>query len=118
MVIDKMDISETQATYNGDGTSNFRSWIVLKMIANSHMCNIYSSVEWSDCYTKRKYLRLSDMSHPNLCTINRFRSEDLCDDRFEELLKVVEAVPAEDNEECAAEKPCVEILPEHAKRIL
>lgn len=173
-IIDRLDISGIESTYKGGGTSSFHPRMLLKVIVYSYMCNVYSGRRMERLLRENvNYMWLSGMSRPDFRTINRFRSERLCDGRFEELfrqtvvlmngeglvslkvqyidgtkiesaankytfvwkgsveknkarleakvdavLKMAEAVLAEEDAECAEEGPCVEGLPERTGRIL
>lgn len=148
--------------------------MLLKVIVYSYMCNVYSGRRMERLLRENvNYMWLSGMSRPDFRTINRFRSERLCNGRFEELfrqtvvlmngeglvslkvqyidgtkiesaankytfvwkgsveknkarleakvdavLKMAEAVLAEEDAECAEEGTCVEDLPERTERIL
>ncbi|WP_298072857.1 transposase [uncultured Bacteroides sp.] len=85
-IIDRLDISGIESTYKGGGTSSFHPRMLLKVIVCSYMCNVYSGRRMESLLHENvNYMWLSGMSSPDFLTINRFRSERLCDGRFEEL---------------------------------
>lgn len=87
-IIDRLDISGIESTYKGGGTSSFHPRMLLKIIVYSYMCNIYSGRRMERLLHENvNYMWLSGMSYPDFRTINRFRSERLCDGRFEELFR-------------------------------
>jgi len=87
-IIDRLDISGIESTYKGGGTSSFHSRMLLKVIVYSYMCNVYSGRRMERLLHENvNYMWLSGMSRPDFRTINRFRSERLCDGRFEELFR-------------------------------
>ena len=58
------------------------------MIVYSYMCNVYSGCRMERLLHENvNYMWLSGMFRPDFRTINRFRSERLCDSRFEELFR-------------------------------
>lgn len=62
--------------------------MLLKVIVYSYMCNVYSRRRIERLLHENvNYMWLSGMSRPDFRTINRFRSEHLCDGRFEELFR-------------------------------
>ena len=87
-VIDRLDISSIESTYKGGGTSSFHPRMLLKVIVYSYMCNVYSGRRMERLLQENvNYMWLSGMSRPDFRTINRFRSERLCDGRFEDLFR-------------------------------
>ena len=87
-MIDRLDISGIESTYKGGGTSSFHPRMLLKVIVYSYMCNVYSGRRMERLLHENvNYMWLSGMSRPDFRTINRFRSERLCDGRFEELFR-------------------------------
>ena len=87
-IIDRLDISGIESTYKGGGTSSFHPRMLLKVIVYSYMCNVYSGRRMERLLHENvNYMWLSGMSRPDFRTINRFRSERLCDGRFEELFR-------------------------------
>ena len=87
-IIDRLDISGIESTYKGSGTSSFHPRMLLKVIVYSYMCNVYSGRRMERLLHENvNYMWLSGMSRPDFRTINRFRSERLCDGRFEELFR-------------------------------
>ena len=85
-IIDRLDISGIESTYKGGGTSSFHPRMLLKVIVYSYMCNVYSGRRM-ERLLHENYMWLSGLSRPDFRTINRFRSERLCDGRFEELFR-------------------------------
>lgn len=172
-IIDRLDILGIESTYKG-GTSSFHPRMLLKVIVYSYVCDVYFGRRMERLLHEYvNYMWLSEMSRPDFRMINRFRSEHLCDGRFEELFrqivvimneeglvslkvqyidgtkiesmankytfvwkgsveknkeklevkvdatqKAAESVLTEENEECSAEEPCVENLPDRTERIL
>ena len=89
-IIDRLDISGIESTYKGGGTSSFHPRMLLKVIVYSYMCNVYSGRRMERLLHENvNYMWLSRMSRPDFRTINRFRSERLCDGRFEDLFRPV-----------------------------
>lgn len=87
-IIDRLDISDIESTYKGGGTSSFHPRMLLKVIVYSYMSNVYSGRRMERLLHENvNYMWLSGMSRPDFRTINRFRSERLCDGRFEELFR-------------------------------
>lgn len=87
-IIDRLDISGIESTYKGGGTSSFHPRMLLKVIVYSYMCNVYSGRRMERLLQENvNYMWLSGMSRPDFRTINRFRSERLCDGRFEDLFR-------------------------------
>ncbi len=87
-IIDRLDISGIESTYKGGGTSSFHPRMLLKVIVYSYMCNVYSGRRMERLLHENvNYMWLSGLSRPDFRTINRFRSERLCDGRFEELFR-------------------------------
>ena len=87
-IIDRLDISDIESTYKGGGTSSFHPRMLLKVIVYSYMSNVYSGRRMERLLHENvNYMWLSGMSRPDCRTINRFRSERLCDGRFEELFR-------------------------------
>ena len=87
-IIDRLDISGIESTYMGGGTSSYHPRMLLKIIVYSYMCNVYSGRRMERLLHENvNYMWLSGMSRPDFRTINRFRSERLCDGRFEELFR-------------------------------
>ena len=87
-IIDRLDISGIESTYKGGGTSSFHPRMLLKVIVYSYMCNVYSGRRMERLLHENvNYMWLSGMSRPDFRTINRFRSERLCDGRCEELFR-------------------------------
>lgn len=87
-IIDRLDISGIESTYKGGGTSSFHPRMLLKVIVYSYMCNVYSGRRMERLLHENvNYMWLSGMSRPDFRTINRFRSERLCDGCCEELFR-------------------------------
>lgn len=87
-ILDRLDISGIESTYKGGGTSSFHPRMLLKVIVYSYMCNVYSGRRMERLLHENvNYMWLSGMSRPDFRTINRFRSDRLCDGRFEELFR-------------------------------
>ena len=87
-IIDRLDISDIESTYKGGGTSSFHPRMLLKVIVYSYMSNVYSGRRMERLLHENvNYMWLSGMSRPDFRTINRLRSERLCDGRFEDLFR-------------------------------
>ena len=74
-ILDKIDISNIEATYKGGGTSSFHPRMMLKVIIYAYLCNVYSGRKMEKLLQENiHFMWLSGMSRPDFRTINRFRS--------------------------------------------
>ena len=85
-VIDKLDISELEATYAGGGTSSYDPRMLLKVIVYGYLCNIYSGRQLEKVLKENiHFMWLAGMARPDFRTINLFRSKRLKGRVFEKI---------------------------------
>lgn len=77
-VIDKLEISQLEASYKGGGTSSFHPRMLLKVLVYGYLSNIYSSRQLEAATKENIHMMwLAAMSRPDHNTINRFRGQRL-----------------------------------------
>ena len=95
-VIDSVDLSELEKTYQGGGTSSYHPRMLLKILVYGYVTNIYSSrkLEAATCENIH-FMWLCAMQHPDHRTINSFRGKRLQDTLLGIFVQVVELLVAE-----------------------
>lgn len=77
-VIDKLNLSVIEKSYQGGGTSSYHPKMLLKVLIFGYLNNIYSSRKIETALKENiHFMWLSGMSRPDHHTINRFRGERL-----------------------------------------
>ena len=77
-VIDRLDLSELEATYRGGGASSYDPLMLLKVIVYAYLVNVYSGRQIARLLKESVvFMWLSGMSFPDFRTINLFRSSRL-----------------------------------------
>jgi transposase len=77
-VIDRLDLSVLEKSYEGGGASSYHPKMLLKVLIFGYLNNIYSSRKIEAALKENiHFMWLSGMSRPDHHTINRFRGERL-----------------------------------------
>lgn len=92
-VIDKLDLSILEKSYEGGGASSYHPKMLLKVLIFGYLNNIYSSRKIEAALKENiHFMWLSGMSRPDHHTVNRFRGERLKDhikDVFTRVVKLL-----------------------------
>ena len=77
-VIDKLDLTLIEQSYEGGGASSYHPRMLLKVLIFGYLNNIYSSRKIEAAIKENiNFMWLSGMSRPDHHTVNRFRGERL-----------------------------------------
>ena len=77
-VIDKLDLTLIEKSYEGGGASSYHPKMLLKVLIFGYLNNIYSSRKIEAAIKENiNFMWLSGMSRPDHHTVNRFRGERL-----------------------------------------
>lgn len=77
-VIDRLNLSLIEKSYEGGGTSSYHPKMLLKVLIFGYLNNVYSSRKIESALKENiHFMWLSGMSRPDHHTINRFRGERL-----------------------------------------
>lgn len=77
-VIDRLDLSVLEKSYEGGGASSYHPKMLLKVLIFGYLNNIYSSRKIEAALKENiHFMWLSGMSRPDHHTVNRFRCERL-----------------------------------------
>lgn len=77
-VIDRLNLSVIEKSYEGGGTSSYHPKMLLKVLIFGYLNNVYSSRKIESALKENiHFMWLSGMSRPDHHTINRFRGERL-----------------------------------------
>lgn len=77
-VIDRLNLSVIENSYEGGGTSSYHPKMLLKVLIFGYLNNVYSSRKIESALKENiHFMWLSGMSRPDHHTINRFRGERL-----------------------------------------
>ena len=89
-VIDRLDLSELEATYRGGGASSYDPLMMLKVIVYAYLVNVYSGRQIARLLKESVvFMWLSGMSFPDFRTINLFRSRRLGNGVFDSIFTEV-----------------------------
>ncbi len=96
-IVDRLDISDIEATYLGGGASSYHPRMLLKVIFYGYMNNIYSGRQLEKALCENiHFMWLSGMSRPDFRTLNLFRGKRISKERFDSLFtQVVELLHEE-----------------------
>lgn len=92
-VIDKLDLTVLEKSYQGGGASSYHPKMLLKVLIFGYLNNIYSSRKIEAALKENiHFMWLSGMSRPDHHTVNRFRGERLkhhIQDVFTQVVKLL-----------------------------
>ena len=79
-VVDNLDISEIEASYEGGGASSYNPRMLVKVVFYAYLQNVYSGRKMEQLLKRDvNFMWLSGMQRPDFNTINLFRKNRLAD---------------------------------------
>ena len=79
-VVDNLDISEIEASYEGGGASSYNPRMLVKVVFYAYLQNVYSGRKMEQLLRRDvNFMWLSGMQRPDFNTINLFRKNRLAD---------------------------------------
>ena len=92
-VVDNLDISEIEASYEGGGASSYHPRMLIKVVFYAYLQNVYSGRKMEQLLKRDvNFMWLSGMQRPDFNTINLFRKDRLAgvvDNLFTQVVKML-----------------------------
>ena len=92
-IVDNLDISAIEATYEGGGTSSYHPRMLIKVVLYSYLQNVYSGRKMEQLLKRDiHFMWLSGMQRPDYNTINLFRKNrfaDFVDNIFTQVVQML-----------------------------
>lgn len=92
-IVDNLDISRIEASYEGGGASSYNPRMLVKVVFYAYLQNVYSGRKMEQLLRRDvNFMWLSGMQYPDFNTINLFRKNrlaDVVDDIFTQVVQML-----------------------------